>query len=81
MILADIYVAGTGTKHDFWLDENATVKELCEEIGTMLSRRELSFMEPGCSFLLCSYEKQQILPGKDTLEECGICNGSRLLFL
>lgn len=77
MILVDIYIAGTETKHDFWLDKHALIDEATEEIGAMLSGGE----EKRGDFLLCSYERQQILPGGSTLSECGITNGSRLLFL
>lgn len=81
MILVDIYIAGTETKHDFWLDEHAVVQDLNEEIGAMVSRQEPADVQPGCEFLLCSFEQGKILPGNRTLEECGIRNGSRLLFL
>lgn len=81
MILVDIYTAGTETKHDFWLEEQACIADLTEEIGAMLSRQESSQEENMGDFVLCSYEKQQILPADRTLAECGITNGSRLLFL
>lgn len=77
MILVDVYIAGTETKHDFWLDKHVLIDELTEEIGSMLG----SGNGKGEKFLLCSYEKRQILPGDRTLDECGITNGSRLLFL
>lgn len=82
MILVDIYIAGLEQKYDFWLDEAAYVSDIADEIGEMLSRRE-EHQEGSQSrrFFLCSSDQRRILPFESTLDECGICNGSRLLFL
>lgn len=81
MILVDIYIAGMEQKFDFWLDETACISDISDEIGEMLSRRNDYGETQSRSFFLCSFDQRRILPPENTLDECGICNGSRLLFL
>lgn len=82
MILVDIYIAGAAQKYDFWLDETAYISDVADEIGEMLSRREENReVTENRYFFLCSYDQKRILPSEKTLDECGVCNGSRLLFL
>ena len=82
MILTDIYVPALQETFDFELNENVPVGLLITQIAQILARRTGSV--PGgeeASFLLGSFEKQDILDNSLTLAECGIRNGSRLLFV
>lgn len=82
MILTDIYVPALQETFDFELDENVPVGWLSMEIAQILARKTgMAWSREEEPFLLGSFEKQDILDNALTLAECGIRNGSRLLFV
>ena len=81
MILTDIYVPALQETFDFELDENVPVGLLLMEIAQILARKTGTALRGEEPFLLGSFEKQDILDNALTLAECGIRNGSRLLFV
>ena len=81
MILTDIYVPALQETFDFELDENVPVGLLLMEIAQILARKTGTALGGEEPFLLGSFEKQDILDNALTLAECGIRNGSRLLFV
>lgn len=82
MILVDIEVPANGQKYDFRLDENAYIADLIEEIGAMMvSGQEKNDAEKIRDMVLCDYDRRRILPMDDTLKQCGIGSGYRLVLL
>lgn len=82
MILVDIKVPGVEQTYDFSLDENAPIALVMEEIVEMIGQKEHCTIAGNKEeLLLCSYERQAVLPKKATLRECGIATGSRLLLV
>jgi len=82
MILTDVYVPALQETFDFELDENMPVGVITREIAQILACKTGTSLKTGeDAFLLGSFEKQDILDGALTLKECGIKNGSRLLFV
>ena len=80
MIMTDIYVAALDKTYDFRLSEDAQISAILDEIAGILAREVMEQLPKG-QFALCSYENASILPADSTLRECGIGNGSRLLFV
>ena len=82
MILTDIYVSALNETYDFQLEETVPVDMIREEIVEVLKKKAGGpLRKDQHPFFLCSYEKQEILNGSLTLQECGIKNGSRLMIV
>lgn len=74
MILVDIHVLSINKQYDFKLDENAYIADILEEVGEMMISGDENL-------LLCDYEGRRILPLHQSLKQCGIGNGCRLVLL
>lgn len=82
MILVDIYIPSLDKVYDFQVDEKVSVENLVVEVAEMIANETRSGRKSEAEqFLLCSVEKGMILPGKSTLQACGMRNGSRLLLV
>lgn len=82
MILIDIEVPANGKKYDFRLDENAYIADLIDEIGAILvSSADTKEVEKIKDMLLCDYGHKRILPLDNTLKQCGIKSGARLVLV
>ncbi len=84
MILTQIEVPVLSASYDCRLDENLPVRSLIGEILKILeikAGREEENDWDAAGFVLCSIDKEQVLPSSETLRECGIRNGEQLLLL
>lgn len=81
MILVDIYVPSINKQYDFKLDENAYIADILEEVGEMMLSREGERKAEMESLLFCDYENHRVLPLQQTLKQCGIGSGCRLVLL
>lgn len=82
MIVVDIYVPSINETYDFRLDEHTPIGALKDEIVEVLQKKTVGHTgQDGTPFMLCSYQKQEILSPVKTLYEYGIVNGSRLFIV
>ena len=82
MILVDIYVPSMNQGYDFRLEQNAVISSVIDELVEVISQKEkCSLIGDQEKLSLCSYERQTILPKKNTLAECGIHTGSKLMLV
>ena len=82
MILLDIYVPSVDMIFDFIMETDVPVKQLIKEAAGILSHKlQEESPEQKRHFVLCSPDRQCILPEDNTLKECGIPGGSRLLLV
>ena len=81
MILVDIYVPSINQQFDFKLDEHAFIADILEEVGEMMLTREEGSRTEIEDLVFCDYETRRVLPLQNTLKQCGIENGCRLVLL
>lgn len=82
MILVDIYIPAVDDVYDFMLDETAPIGEVKEEIYKLLCQKEKETeKESGKSFSLWASEEKKLLPDHKTLQDCGVYDGTRLIFV
>ena len=82
MILVDIYVPAIGNTYDFQLDEEERIGTIIEEVAELVGQKEHCRVAGDIGgLMLCSREKQEILPRHFTLAEAGVRNGNSLLLL
>lgn len=81
MILVDIHVLSINKQYDFKLDENAYIADILEEVGEMMISGDDDSKTGIENLLLCDYESRRILPLQQSLKQCGIGNGCRLVLL
>ena len=82
MILVDIVVPSVEQTYDFSVDENAQIALVIEEIAEMICQKEHCTIRGNKEeLILCRYEGQTVLNKNNTLRECGIATGTRLLLL
>ena len=82
MILVDVHVPSIDMVFDFMMDADVPVGVLVREAADILSHKlQEELKDPDRHFVLCSPDKQCILPEDNTLKECGIPGGSRLLLV
>lgn len=82
MILVDIYIPSLDKNYDFQVDENASVGNLTMEISEMIGNETKSGkISETENFMLCSLDQNKILKKYNTLKDCGMKNGSRLMLV
>lgn len=82
MILVDIYVPVLNKRYDFKLDEHAYISHIAEEVGELIILKENSASKQQLQdLLLCDYQRRQVLPYDQTLDQNGIRSGSRLVLI
>ena len=82
MILVDVHVPSIDMVFDFMMETDIPAGVLAKEAAGILSHRlQERGKDPAGHFVLCSPERQCILPDENTLKECGIRGGSRLLLV
>lgn len=82
MILVEVYVPAADEKFDFELDENARVYQIVGELCEMLGKKMKSPVASKTGeFMLCSMEQNVVLSGDNTLYQCKIRDGSKLLLV
>lgn len=81
MILVDIYVPSINKQYDFKLEENAYIASILEEVGEMLFGGNEDKNDEIKCLVLCDYYNHRILPLHQTLKQCNIGSGSRLVLL
>lgn len=82
MILVEVYVPAVDEKFDFELDENARIYQIVGELCEMLDKKVKSpVSSKSGEFMLCSMDKNVILPGENTLSQSEIRDGSKLLLV
>lgn len=82
MILVDIYIPSLDRTYDFQVDETVPTGTLIVELTEMI-RNKSRFGNAASTeeFMLCSMEQERILQKADSLQSCGIRNGSRLMLV
>lgn len=79
MILVDVYVPSVEREYDFRLDQNVPIELLIEELAELISQKErCRLIGQASDMVLCSREKECILPANYTLAQCGIRSGFKL---
>ena len=82
MVLVEVYVPAVDKTWDFQLDENARVTWIIDEIAEVLQKTlRIQEKESEKSWALCDMDEKAILPGNISLADCGVRNGSRLMFV
>ncbi|MBR1692809.1 MAG: hypothetical protein IJ711_08555 [Lachnospiraceae bacterium] len=82
MIMVDIYFPAVDQTYSLRLDENVKILSLIQEIGEMMCKKYRSSPEATTDrFMLCSLQKNRVLPNHTTLAENGIRNGERLMMV
>ena len=82
MVLVDIYVPSLDKNYNFSLNENIKIDSLIAEIAEMIEQKErMSFFGKKESLGLFDREKEEKLPGENTLRECYEKNGSKLILV
>lgn len=81
MILVDIYVPSINKQFDFKLDENAYIADILEEVGEMMMPQGMENHAEVEKLMFCDYESRRILPLNQSLKQCGIGNGWRLVLV
>lgn len=82
MILVDIYVPSVDRVYDFQVDESYSVAVIVEEVCEMIQQREQmnGFLAEEAAVLL-DEKTQRMLPLDQTMEECRITDGNRLILV
>lgn len=82
MVLVDVYVPSVDKEYDFNLDTKTPVEIIVAEIGEMVGQKEhCNIVGNVENLMLCDRDRNTILPRKNTLEECAVVTGSRLLLV
>ena len=82
MILVDIYIPSLDKSYDFQVDENVSVENLTMEISEMIGNETKSGkINKNEDFMLCSLDQNKVLKKYNTLKDCGMKNGSRLMLV
>lgn len=82
MILVDIYIPSLDKNYDFQVDGTVSVENLTMEISEMIGNETKSGKISGAEdFMLCSLDQNKVLKKYNTLTDCGIKNGSRLMLV
>lgn len=82
MILVDIYIPSLDKNYDFQVDEKVSVENLTMEISEMIGNETKSGkISETEDFMLCSLDQNRVLKKFNTLIDCGIKNGSRLMLV
>lgn len=82
MILVDIYIPSLDKSYDFQVDENVSVENLTMEISEMIGNETKSEkFDENEDFMLCSLDQNKVLKKYNTLKDCGMKNGSRLMLV
>ncbi len=80
MIMTEVVIPAMDESRDFLLDENASIRDVKRHL-CMLLQENYKDKYAGDSFLLASVEQERFLEADQTLAECGVGNGSRLLLV
>lgn len=82
MIMVDVKVPSIGRTYNFSLEENTEIATLIAEIVEVICQKEsCHLMGNAEQIALCSLDQEQILPHGNTLRQCGIHDGCRLLLV
>lgn len=81
MILVDVYVPSVDDKYDFMLDDNTLIKEVISELSEIIAKKMKSEIPKSEDFLLYDVNSGQKLDSSQTLFECGINNGRKLMLI
>lgn len=82
MILVDIYVPALDQVYDFKVEESCTTVVIAEEVCEMIQQKEQLLADSEEERAVLFDEKtQRMLPPEQTLSECGIGDGRRLILV
>lgn len=82
MIVVDIYLPALGREYDFRLNETILIDILIDEITDVICQKEQCSMSDEIGKLtLWDIRQERRLSGRETLAECGIYSGSKLLLV
>lgn len=82
MILVDVYVPSVNQTYDFRIDEYSKIGTVIEELSTMVCQKEQCEIRGNQEeLMLCTMDKQQMIPRDLTLWATGILTGSRLILV
>lgn len=82
MLHVDVYVPALDVSYEFSLNEHAKVSMLIDEMTHIISQKEQKVWEGNVEeLLLCSLSSARPLPMEQSLYQCKVCPGSRLLLL
>lgn len=82
MILVEVYVPAVDERFDFEMDENTRISRIVSDLCEILSKKMKNPMpDRPEEFMLCSLDRDTLLPGTSTLHQCRIGDGSRLLLV
>ncbi len=82
MVLVDISVPSLLKEYDFRLRDDVPIREVIRQVCSILFEKEQCIPESNeHAYILCSVTGQKILNKDDTLCDCNIRSGSRLMLL
>lgn len=82
MIMVDVYVPSVGREYDFEIDENAPISLVIEEISAMVCQKEQCVLSGDVKeLMLCDSKTRKILSSGDSLRECCIGVGAKLILV
>ncbi|MCR4802590.1 MAG: EsaB/YukD family protein [Lachnospiraceae bacterium] len=82
MILVDIYIPSVDDTYDFWVEEDASVAKVMDNVIEMIAKKINSgTIQEKDQFLLLSMKTKRILPGDYTLHQSGIRDGDTLMLV
>lgn len=82
MIMVDVFVPAVGKSYDFNLDEEVKINMIIEEISEMIAHKEQTEIVGDVEkLLLCDKDSQRILPSDQTLQDCMVSTGNKLILV
>ena len=82
MIMVDVVVPSVDKTYNFALNENVSVDTVVEEISEMIEQKEkITLVGNVSEFGLYDSDQKIALPKGNTLQECAIKNGSKLILV
>ena len=82
MILVDIYVPAVDKTYNFSLNENVEISSVVAEITEMIEQKERTrYQGEGTPLHLYHTATKSMLPDANTLMDCYVTSGSRLILI